>query len=83
VTDASVLNRVRWRCRRGMLELDAWLAAFLDLGFPGLNAEDQAQFEVLLSAEDDDLYGWLTGRLEAPAEFAALLDLLKTTKVSI
>jgi antitoxin CptB len=82
VTDSAVLNRVRWRCRRGMLELDAWLAAYLEQAYPGLNAEDQARFELLLNAEDDDLYGWLTGRQEAPADFAALVDSLKTTKVS-
>jgi antitoxin CptB len=57
VTDPAALNRVRWRCRRGMLELDAWLVRFLDVHIEALDQTDLGVFEELLGAEDDDLYG--------------------------
>lgn len=82
MNDPAVLNRIRWRCRRGMLELDAWLARFIETAFAGLAAEEQAQFEALIAAEDDDLYGWLTGREAPPAHFSALVEMIKATKVS-
>ncbi|MBK6741894.1 MAG: succinate dehydrogenase assembly factor 2 [Hydrogenophilales bacterium] len=83
MNDPAVLNRIRWRCRRGMLELDAWLARFLDVTYPNLGEVEQALFEDLLRAEDDDLYGWLTGRATPPERYSALVETIKATKVSI
>jgi antitoxin CptB len=82
VSDPAALNRIRWRCRRGMLELDAWLARFLDRHLEALSAADLACFEELLDTEDDDLYGWMTGRENAPDRFQALVARIKSTKVS-
>ena len=82
MSDSTVLNRVRWRCRRSMLELDAWLARFLDDNIEALGQADLGVLEELLGAEDDDLYGWLTGRQAAPARFLALLARIQSTKVS-
>ena len=65
-----------------MLELDAWLARFLDRHLDALGADDLLCFEALLDAEDDDLYGWMTGREDAPARFQALVATIKSTKVS-
>ena len=75
--DPAVMNRLRWHCRRGMLELDAWLAPFLEGVVPGLTADEQQAFVRLLEAEDDDLYGWLTGRENPPVEVSALVELIK------
>lgn len=83
MSDPVVLNRIRWRCRRGMLELDAWLARFLDMAYPTLTAEERDGFEAFLEAEDDMLYVWLTGREAPPAHFSALVETIKATKVSI
>ncbi len=60
-----------------MLELDAWLSPFLEQRLPALPADQQQAFIRLLDAEDDDLYGWLTGREPPPAEFSALLERIK------
>jgi antitoxin CptB len=65
-----------------MLELDAWLARFLDVHIEALDQTDLGVFEELLGAEDDDLYGWLTGRQAAPARFQALVARIQSTKVS-
>lgn len=55
------LSKVRWRCRRGMLELDVMLQAFCDEVYSTLAPEKQQLFEDLLEEADQDLQRWLTG----------------------
>jgi len=54
--DASRLNRLRWHCRRGMLELDLVLARFLEENYAGLTAQQRQEFENLLELEDHELW---------------------------
>lgn len=58
--------RLRWACRRGMLELDVLLGNFLEEAYPSLSLDDQQNFIDLLSCQDQDLFLWLTGKLQAP-----------------
>ncbi len=67
------LNRLRWRCRRGMLELDAWLGGFLETGYHGLDQGERAIFGRLIEHEDMDLFAWLSGQAPVPAEFRAVI----------
>ncbi|MEN6585844.1 MAG: succinate dehydrogenase assembly factor 2 [Sulfuricella sp.] len=60
---ASHLNRLRWHCRRGMLELDLVLARFLEENYAGLTAQQRQEFENLLQLEDHEL--WQRVRSEA------------------
>lgn len=53
--------KLRWACRRGMLELDLMLKRFLDLGFLALPPEERAVFRELLACTDPDLFAWLLG----------------------
>lgn len=50
------LNRLRWRCRRGMLELDLPLARFLEEHYPGAVEEEKDAFARLLDYTDLDLW---------------------------
>jgi len=54
-------ERLRWQCRRGMLELDLLLAGFLEEGYESLSPADKARFAALLSHPDQLLQGWLMG----------------------
>ncbi len=54
--------RLRWACRRGMLELDVLLGNFLEEAFLLLSDSEQALFIQLLDASDQDLFLWLTGK---------------------
>lgn len=74
------LNRLRWKCRRGMLELDAWLAGFVDEVYPSLGGAQQAAFAGLLEAEDPDLYDWLCGRGSPPEPYLDVLSRLQQFK---
>ncbi len=46
---------VRWRCRRGMRELDVLLERYLAEGWPRASAEERAAFVGLLELSDPDL----------------------------
>lgn len=55
-------RRLRWRCRRGMRELDVLLTAYLDTCYEQAPAKTQQDFAYLLEQEDDQLWDWLLGR---------------------
>ena len=40
-------SRLLWQCRRGMLELDAMLQAFMDNAYDELTEQQQMAFEIL------------------------------------
>jgi len=63
--DAAHLSRLRWRCRRGMRELDVLLLRYLDREFAGASPDVQTAFERLLSAQDPEILDLLAGRLVA------------------
>ena len=67
--DNERLRRLSWRSRRGLLELDLLLPAFVEQCYPTLNLEQQEAYEQLLSCEDPDILNWLDGR-EQPADEA-------------
>lgn len=72
--DGETLRRLRWQCRRGMLELDCLLLRFLDLGYADLDPAGRRAFTALLRQPDQDLSDWLIGRREpADTDFAALI----------
>jgi antitoxin CptB len=64
----SELDRVRWHCRRGMLELDLVLQRFLDRHLESLTPEELDGFKALLDREDEDLWQILSGRQELNEE---------------
>jgi antitoxin CptB len=69
--DARWLARLRWRCRRGMLENDLILERFLDARAAALSASDVAALDLLLDYSDNDLWDILSGRVE-PADVSLL-----------
>ena len=64
--DATDLQRLRWQCRRGMLELDHLLGRFLDLGYAELSADERQDFLALLGQPDPHLSDWFMERSEPP-----------------
>ena len=61
-------NRLQWRCRRGIRELDLLLRRFLEQGYERLSHEDKRMFECLLDQNDPDLLAWLMGNSDPPQE---------------
>jgi antitoxin CptB len=74
-------NRLRWRCRRGMLENDLILARFLDTRGERISAQEIAALDRLLQLSDSELWDLLSGRQEvADPAVAPLLELLRAVR---
>jgi antitoxin CptB len=56
---------MKWRCRRGMLELDLWLGGFWDTHRATLQPHETAALERLLGLSDMEIVDRLQGRLPA------------------
>jgi antitoxin CptB len=56
------LERVRWRCRRGLLELDLVLQRFVDEYYAKLGDAERRQFETLLDLSDNELWDMIARR---------------------
>lgn len=71
-------ERARWRCRRGLLELDIVLQRFMDQYYRQLNTQELEQFERLLSLPDNDLWELIAERQElTDKELQQVLTLLR------
>lgn len=57
-------SRLRWRCRRGMRELDQLLGWYLAVRYPRCDAAEKAAFSTLLEQQDPELWDWLMGRAQ-------------------
>ncbi|MHA7772881.1 FAD assembly factor SdhE [Roseibium sp. M-1] len=64
------LKKILFRCwHRGMKEMDLLLGGFADAEIDRLSEEELAELEHLLTAHDQDLYAWMTGRKPLPEEW--------------
>ncbi|NZA27023.1 succinate dehydrogenase assembly factor 2 [Luteimonas sp. SJ-92] len=55
------LGRLRWRCRRGMRELDVLFTRYLDRSWAAASDGERRLFLQLLDGEDDRLWRWFMG----------------------
>jgi len=78
VSDDAELKRLRWRCRRGMRELDQLMLRYLDRAWAQDSDAQRGVFLQLLDGEDDKLWRWFMG-YESPenAEIAALVERIR------
>ena len=60
------LQRLRWRCRRGLLELDVVLKNFLDKSYASLTAAEREAFDKLLAVPDNVLWAYVQGSENPP-----------------
>lgn len=59
------LERVRWRARRGLLELDIVLGRFIETQYAQLDEAGRRAFEALLDMPDNPLWDMIAGRRQA------------------
>jgi len=57
------LDRIRWHCRRGLLELDLILERFNQRHLAALDALQLEQFKKLLELDDNDLLDLIMERM--------------------
>ena len=73
--DALTQNRLKWKCRRGLLELDLVLQRFTERH---LEERDLNALNELLDLQDNDLWDIVSGRSEGFDErFAGIVARLR------
>ncbi len=66
MTAGRELSRLRWRCRRGMRELDELLARYVERRLPQATPRERDAFASLLELSDPELFGYLAARPPSP-----------------
>ena len=73
------LDKIRWHCRRGLLELDLILENFNQQHLASLDPEQLERFKELLAFPDNDLLDLVMGRAATPDQrYNNVLQLLRT-----
>ena len=76
--DEVELRKLRWRCRRGMRELDQLLERWLDQGWRQSPTREREVFLRLLDTEDDTLWRWFLGHeVSSDVEIASLVERIR------
>jgi len=83
VLDIRRLSKLRWRCRRGLLENDLFIERFFREHEATMTEPDAQALERLMDLGDNDLLDLLLARREPEGELATadvrrLLSLLRT-----
>lgn len=74
-TPSEELGKLRWRCRRGMKELDVLLTRYVEEGYRDALPAQQEAFLALLEAPDPVIYAYCLGRERPPtALLSALIE---------
>jgi antitoxin CptB len=67
------LERVRWRCRRGLLELDIVLGRFVVHRYPVMDNVQRVVFDELLDLPDTELWDLITDKKQLAHEHQRLV----------
>ncbi|GAB3092030.1 FAD assembly factor SdhE [Lysobacter terrae] len=77
-SDEAELRRLRWKCRRGMRELDQLFGRYLDREWRQSSQAERGVFLRLLETEDDRLWHWFMGHETADdADIQTLVDRIR------
>ena len=73
------LGKLRWRCRRGMKELDLLTLGYLEQHYSAASAAEQQAFAELLELQDPVLMAYMVGRT-TPTDTAAaqVVEVMRT-----
>ena len=83
--DARALSKLRWRCRRGLLENDLFIERFFARHATTLNSRQADALGLLMDLSDNDLLDLLLGRksqvpgLDMDSDCVEVLALLRNT----
>jgi antitoxin CptB len=74
-TDLQEIGKLRWRCRRGMKELDVLLTKYVDEEYSTASPGDREAFRQLLDSQDPLIYAYFLGLQPPPnAALSALIE---------
>jgi len=75
-----ILQKLRWKSRKGIRELDILLQSFLDNEFTKLNNSDKKIYEELIEIETYDLLNAITGKSSYDVKYESIIK--KLSKLS-
>jgi len=83
--DERALSKLRWRCRRGLLENDLFIARFFDRYDKTISVRQAKAMGVLMDLSDNDLLDLFLARkslsqVEATLDHADLQEVLKMVR---
>jgi antitoxin CptB len=82
MTESIQDQALRWRSRRGALELELLLLPFVTTRLAGLASEAKARYARLLDYDDWDIYDWIQGRGDPPeADLREIIALVRSANV--
>lgn len=76
-------RRLKWACRRGMLELDVLFEPFVEQAYDELSEADKTTFRRLVTCDDPDLFAWFMGHKECPDEELAAMVKFMLSRVKV
>ena len=79
---AQALGKLKWRCRRGLLENDLFIARFFERHESGLTQRQARALEALTDLSDHDLLELLLNRKDPDPDWAGpdVMTLLQTLR---
>jgi len=79
--DVNEISMLKWRCRRGMKELDQLMLRYLDLYYMDASDAHKVAFKsLLMDYEEPELYGFMSGRLIADnKDIADVIERIRTS----
>ena len=73
--EAQEIGKLRWRCRRGMKELDVLLTRYVEEEYSNAPPAHRQAFRDLLDSQDPLIHAYFLGRLSPPtAILCALIE---------
>ena len=75
------LNKLRWKARKGIRELDILLQTYLETSYDNLNNEDKMLFEEILDIETYDLLNAISGKSSYNKKYENII--MQLSKLSI
>jgi len=77
-TTSALKERVKWRSRRGLLELDIFFTRYYDTHLDALRDAELETLLDMLTTDDIVLWSWVSGREECPvAEWKGLIAAIR------
>lgn len=76
-TRETKIKRLHMRSiRRGIKEMDLILTDYAVRHLPNLDDANLALYDQLLSENDHDIYGWITGHIVTPLRYEAMISVI-------
>ena len=70
------LNKLRWKSRKGIRELDILLQSYLDTHYSSLDSKDKKLFEEILEIDTYDLLNAISGKSSYNKKYESIITQL-------